>query len=238
MKYFLNSLIISFLAFMSTAQAEIELPTKWDLKLLTSGYQGDSISSGKKNFYFKENYTLESYMLDFTISTVGTGVYFATYRPRDPFDTTNNGLGVIGTKDNKLGIHNSSTLASDVISVSVGDVLRFAYNSTSLNAYLFNVSTNYIISVTLSQNLTEYNFKSGGTMVDEAIYISHANANSRKTVATYGDIYDMSSLADNEQAFLSFIKTLSVSPIPEPTSTMLSLYAFSMLLIRRKRKLK
>ncbi|MDO5464952.1 MAG: hypothetical protein Q4F40_08450 [Akkermansia sp.] len=235
MKHTLNTLIISILALIATAQAETELPPQWDLKLLTSGYQRDSISSGQKNFYFKENYTLKSYMLDFTISTVGTGVYFATYRPKDPFD---NGLGVIGTKDNKLGIHNSSTLASDVISVSVGDVLRFAYNSTSLNAYLFNVSTNDIISVTLSQHLTEYKFKSGGTMADEAKYISHANANSGKTVATYGDIYDMSSLADNEQAFLSFIKTLSVNPIPEPTSTMLSLYALSMLLIRRKRKLK
>lgn len=238
MKHTLNTLIISILALIATAQAETELPPQWDLKLLTSGYQRDSISSGKKNFYFKENYTLESYMLDFTISTVGTGVYFATYRPKDPFDTTNNGLGVIGTKGNKLGIHNSSTLASDVISVSVGDVLRFAYNSTSLNAYLFNVSTNDIISVTLSQHLTEYKFKSGGTMVDEANYISHANANTGKTVATYGDIYDMSSLADNEQAFLSFIKTLSVNPIPEPTSTMLSLYALSVLTIRRRRKLK
>ena len=172
MKYFLNSLIISFLAFMSTAQAEIELPTKWDLKLLTSGYQVDEISTGQKNFYFQDNYTLKSYMIDFEVTSVGAGTYFATYRPRVPSDTINNGIGVIGTKDNKLGIHNSSTLASDVLTVSAGDILRFAYNATSHNAYLFNVSTNDIISVTLSQNLTEYNFKSGGTLVDEAIYIT------------------------------------------------------------------
>lgn len=183
-------------------------------------------------------------MLDFTLNHVESGVYFATERLTVPASTTNNGIGAIVKKSNnifEIGIHESSKLISDTLSISEGDILRFAYNATSHNAYLFNTSTNDIVSITLSESLPEYNFQTGDKISNFASGFSYANPNRGggtydKTSATYGDIYDMSCLADNEQVFLSFVQTLSVNSIPEPAAPLLSIYALAILAARRRRK--
>lgn len=238
-----KTLIFLFCFLIGTAQANTELPTKWNLQIVDSvNVLTDTITTTQKNFWFnKDNCELSSYMLDFKIGRIEPGVYFATHRLPVPSNSKNNGIGVIVNNNKKIGIHNSSSLVSDLLTISEDDVLRFAYNAESHNAYLYNVSKNDIISITLPQDISEYHFETGGRISYSVEGLSYANPNrgggiEDKTVATYGDIYDMSCLADNEQAFQSFVRSLSVPSIPEPTSTLLSLFAISILVTQRRRK--
>lgn len=221
------------------------MPKKWDLSIVDSpNLLTDEITSYQKNFWFQDNYTLTSYMLNFSINSINSGVYFATERLPVPTSDSNNGIGVIVEEINtfsRIGIHESSSLKSDTLSISVGDNLRFAYNAISHKAYLFNTSTKDTVAITLLQDSDKYYFQSGEKIWNSSPGYSYAAPNrggglDDKTSATYGDIYDMSSLADNEAAFLSFVQTLSITSIPEPTSALLSIYALAILAARRRRK--
>lgn len=217
------------------------MPKKWDLRIVDSAnLLTDKITSYQKNFWFQDNYTLTSYMLNFSINSINSGVYFATERLPVPPSDSNNGIGVIVEEINtfsRIGIHESSSLKSDTLSISVGDNLRFAYNAISHKAYLFNTSTKDTVAITLLQDSDKYYFQSEGKISNSSQGYSYADGGmDDKTSATYGDIYDMSSLADNEAAFLSFVQTLSITSIPEPTSALLSIYALAILAARRRRK--
>lgn len=53
---------------------------------------------------------------------------------------------------------------------------------------------------------------------------------------TFGYIYDMESLDNNEDVFLTFVRTLSVNAIPEPSTNALILFALASLAARRRRR--
>lgn len=222
--------------------AEIASPAKWDLKIIDSpNVLEDKISVSQKDFWFCEDaYTLSSYMFDFTINTISPGVYFATYRLPIPSNMTQNGIGFMVDNSKRGSIHEGSESKSSFLTISPNDTLRFAYNANTATAYLFNSSTNDLVSLSLEQNRNEYHVQAGVKVTNSYTGSSYANPNRKSvtdyTQTTFGYIYDMESLDNNEDVFLTFVRTLSVNAIPEPTTTTLSLFALAALAGRRRRK--
>ena len=179
-------------------------------------------------------------MFDFTINSTSPGVYFATERLPIPSNMTQNGIGFMVDNSNRGSIHEGSESKSSFLTIFPNDTLRFAYNANTATAYLFNSSTNNLVSLSLEQDRDEYHVQAGVKVINSSTGSSYANPNRKSmtdnTQTTFGYIYDMESLDNNEDVFLTFVRTLSVNAIPEPSTNALILFALASLAARRRRR--
>ena len=176
-------------------------------------------------------------MFDFTLAQVTSGEYnvtlFATERgatiQRDglTFLTWVNQYGGVG----EASSHNGEN-GENQITFAANDEMRFAYDNVSSTAYLYNVTKNELAV----RNLSSDNEKNHLVSVSSAdnTGASAVFTNSGKDYASYGTVYDMSSLAGDTQAFTTYVKTMLL--VPEPTTATLSMLALAGLAARRRRK--
>ncbi len=209
----------------------------WDLLVYQdANTKVDQITTGNGNFFFDEaGAELSSYMFDFTLTKMTTAthnhVMIATER------TASNGAGgltfltwqaaYVGVGDAKT--HNGEN-GGNSITLSQGDEFRFAYDAVSSTAYLYNVTKDELAIHNLSSDDASYHLVSGTSNNDEGASVVYTNEGN--DYASYGTVYDMSSLAGDTQAFTTYVKTMVV---PEPTTATLSLLALAGLAARRRR---
>ena len=209
----------------------------WDLLVYQNASEKvNEITTGNGNFFFDEaGAELSSYMFDFTLTKITTGGYnvtlFATERgtttQRDglTFLTWNNQYGGVGEAQTHDGEDGGNT-----ITLSQGDNFRFAYDAVNSTAYLYNVTQDKLAIRNLSSDNEKYHLVSGTSNNNTGA--SAVFTNSEHDYASYGNVYDMSSLAGNDTVFSTYVKTMVV---PEPTTATLSLLALAGLAARRRR---
>lgn len=211
----------------------------WDLQVYqNASTKVDEITTGNGNFFFDEaGAELSSYMFDFTLTKITTGGYnvtlFATERgattQRDglTFLTWQNQYGGVGEASSHNGENGGNT-----ITLSQGDQFRFAYDAVNSTAYLYNVTQDKLAIRNLSSDNASYHLVSGTS--NDNTGASAVFTNSEHDYASYGNVYDMSSLAGNDTVFSTYVKTMVV--VPEPATATLSLLALAGLAARRRRK--
>ena len=192
--------------------------------------------------------TLSSWMIEFSITKfedVGTLLNFtpsaASTAESSGFALRTNG----GTKTGIMFINGTSyygtpdDASSEILlnEASVSTInpltLRVAYNATSKNAYLYDVTDGEFVSITVNDvkpTLSSVADSHDGSDINDKtqFYCFGSRIN-----YTLGTVTDMSSIAGNKTAFESYIKTKT---IPEPTTATLSLLALAGLAARRRRK--
>lgn len=244
--------IIALIALAGMSMAETVLPT-YDLKVITSAGSTADSTTANADFWFEEDsLTLNSYMLDFTINAKPGGpnqFYFQItstdgssnhikYGAWGPANSASYGSGIYVKGSHVHAVENDNSLQ-----FSIGDTLRFAYDGEANKAYIYNVNTEAmtIFNIGASENIDGvdvdwgdgYSFVSGKLSSTSTTGASKVIAAADR-YATYGNITDMSSLAGNEEAFKTYVKSLRV--IPEPTTATLSLLALAGLAARRRRR--
>lgn len=246
--------IIALIALAGMSMAETVLPT-YDLKVITSADSTADSTTTNADFWFGEDsLTLNSYMLDFTINAKPSGsnkyyfqitstddsskyIKYGAWKPSAPYGS---GIYVKGdTGDSHVhAVENDNTLQ-----FSIGDTLRFAYDGEANIAYIYNVDTEAMTIFNIGASTNKdgasvdwgdgYSFVSGQLSSTSTTGATKVIASGNQ-YATYGNITDMSSLAGNEEAFKTYVKSLRV--IPEPTTATLSLLALAGLAARRRRR--
>ena len=224
-----------------------EIPASWDLQLTTSTGLVDTIATGNADFWFNQNsYTLQSYLIEFTMTDVTSLDRFLSTDRKDTAGSNRAGgitLSSWGSGANRgAGIHYHGTHVTsggnnNIGAISAGDTLRLGFDASSGIAYLYNVNSETLLSVTLT-GVSGYSkedcyFTSGVSGTQQKVGSSAFYSNSGNTEAVFGKIYDMSTLAGNNVEFSKFVKTLT---IPEPTTATLSLLALCGLAARRRRR--
>lgn len=229
-----------------SAFANAEEIQSWDLTL-TNG--GESLTSGNCDLWFNaNNATLDSYLFDFTViqsqSDGFNNTFWVTSRGEWATDAERSGFTFLAWQKVNAGIGNGKTHLSgqngNRLTVSAGDSFRFAYDAVSKVAYLYNVTTEALAtldasSVVNESNASLYRFTSGVKNVAQTIGASSAWTNSAKDQSSYGNIYDLSSIAGNSVQFETFVKTLTI-PEPSTFGLLAGLGALALVASRRRRK--
>ena len=221
-----------------------EVPASWDLQLTTSAGLVDTITTGNADFWFNQDlYTLQSYLIEFTMTDVAS---LSKFLSTDRKDTTGSnragGIVLNSWATGAAGIHYRNTHVTsggnnNIGTISAGDTLRLGFDATSEIAYLYNVNSKTLLSVTMTgvsgYSKEECYFTSGVSGTQQTVGSSAFYSNAGSTEAVFGKIYDMSTLAGNNVEFSKFVQTLT---IPEPTTATLSLLALCGLAARRRRR--
>ena len=210
----------------------------WDLLVYQNASEKvNEITTGNGNFFFDEaGAELSSYMFDFTLTKItSTGfnnVLFATERTASngasgltflTWNAANVGVGEAKTHNGEDG--------GNSITLSQGDEFRFAYDAVNSTAYLYNVTKDNLAIRNLSSDDATYHLVSGTSNDDLSASVVYTGGG--KDYASYGNVYDMSSLAGNDTVFSTYVKTMVV--VPEPATATLSLLALAGLAARRRR---
>lgn len=234
--------LITFLALSSVALCADSIQS-WDLQVYKNATEKvDQIVTGNGNFFFSTaGAELDSYMFDFTLTRITGGGYNVTL-----FATDRGAFGNAATERQGLtfltwttdhggvgdGITHNGENGGNILTLSQGDVFRFAYDSVSSTAYLYNVTTSTLATRNLDADNERFHLRSGTS--NNNLGASVVYTNSGDNYASYGNVYDLSSLAGNDVAFSTYVKTMTV--VPEPTTATLSLLALAGLAARRRRK--
>ena len=224
-----------------------EIPASWDLQLTTSDGLVDTITTGNADFWFnQDSYTLQSYLIEFTMTDVTS---LSNFLSTDRKDTSgSNRAGGIslsswgsgasrGAGIHYHGAHVTNGGSNNIGAISVGDTLRLGFDAKSEIAYLYNVNSETLLSVTMTgasgYSKEDCYFTSGVNGTQQTLGCSAFYSNGGSTKAEFGKIYDMSTFAGNNVEFSKFVQTLT---IPEPTTATLSLLALCGLAARRRRR--
>ncbi len=192
--------------------------------------------------------TLNSWMLEFEIHELADpGTFFSTDRN---LNTERGGLGIrTSTVEGlRITIGGNSNVHSDMldtakfgasepeISATKPITLRLAYDAKSNMAYLLNVGTGEYVTY---ETEDDYSLKSVASSVtgegDKNGYAMFWTDSGSATFELLG-VTDMSSLAGDDAAFVTYVKTKTTVSIPEPATATLSLLALAGLAMRRRRK--
>ena len=237
---------IAALLAAGSAFANAEEIQSWNLTL-TNG--GESLTSGNCDLWFNaDNATLDSYLFDFTVINAGSGGYNKTFwvTSRGVMASTEerSGFTFLVWQNMYAGIGNGASHngqnGANQLTVSAGDSFRFAYNAVSKVAYLYNVTTDVLAtfdasSVVNESNASLYQFTSGVKDVQQTIGASSAWTNGGTDKSSYGNIYDLSSIAGNSVQFETFVETLTI-PEPSTFGLLAGLGALALVGARRRRR--
>ena len=217
-------------------------PTTYAATFATGGTETLTLNAnGASNLLFGDGATtLSSWMIEFQISTLQDPGTFVSTAPAYAGHTDGNnrdGLGIrtsstsamrisIGGNDGQTSDALSTTTLSDLSTSPL--TLRFAYDATSNTAYLLNVGTGDYVSKSTSD---DYSLQSVVTGTAASANVATFYADGNTNIKLLG-VTDMSAIAGNSKAFVSYLTTKTV---PEPTTATLSLLALCGLAARRRR---
>ena len=237
--------LIALLALSSLAMG-VEEPTVYDAYILKKDDTGNKIQtldSKRGQLWFNSNAaTLSSWMVEFTLNKLNSGnlTVFSSAMGDSGQKNERYGLGVFSWYDQTgvtIGQDNAhkggaeNVLFPDSSKDNLPVTLRLAYDAESNKAYLYSLTTNVYTScsTTVDYNLTSATLNGGNDQKGVSSFWTEAGGSS----FTVHTVTDMSSLAGDNSAFVSYVTTPAV---PEPTTATLSLLALAGLAARRRRK--
>lgn len=230
------------------ANAEGINPTSYDV---TFGDNGTSdLTSQRSHIVFNgDNSSLDSWLLEFTITKFGTGgntPVFATNFGTAGGSNERYGLSVYSWYDGSgltLGLDGNHVAGTDGVSPSKLDLdlsnsvtLRIAYDATSNVAYLYSAdirSGTDLTTMILENDQTLYgtNAGNGSDVSGKAAFWTDGGA----THFTLGKVYDLSSIAGNSALVEQYVKTLTI-PEPSTFGLLAGLGALALVGTRRRRR--
>ena len=191
--------------------------------------------------------TLTSWMVEFSLTSIADAGTLLAVTPSDPANGSGVGLRTNGAEGlgimfaNGTSYYGDGTKTTDKIFVDSSKVsattpltLRYAYDATSDMLYLYDVTNEKIISYKLDAELILSSVAAdhdGSDVTNKTQFMTM----SKKFNFTLSSVTDMSSLAGNDAAFVTYVKTKTTVSVPEPATATLSLLALAGLAARRRR---
>lgn len=190
--------------------------------------------------------TLTSWMVEFSLTKFSDAGTLLAVTPSDPAAGSGVGLRTNGADGVGIMFSNSNSyygnsktdkifVDSSKVSATTPLTLRYAYDAKSNMLYLYDVTNEKIISHELEAELILSSVAANHDGSDVK-NVTQFMTMSKKFNFTLSSVTDMSSLAGNDAAFVTYVKTKTTVSIPEPATATLSLLALAGLCARRRRK--
>ena len=239
--------IIALIALVSVVNATT-IPTEYtvtfaDTKTTTLSKQRSHIIFGDLDA--ETPLSLSSWMIEFSLPSFPDKGVLVTISPANASSSVGFGirthggeqLGILfGDNNGYWGTYDKAEseifVDASKVTASTPLTLRFAYDSESDLAYLYDVTNAQLItySISLTDELSSVAATHDGSDVNNKTQFF---TQSNEFTFNLGNVYDMSSVAGDNTAFKNFVTTKT---IPEPTTATLSLLALAGLAARRRRK--